>query len=137
MAKKFVTNYYVAAHWLHNSLILCNDIVNIDQSVFDNLRFPFWQYEDEDGNIYDNESDYDGDGELYEKETEIYQWFLTDCSESDVEYLEEHFGLLFTYSDMLDLYVLCVDHFGTMWKGVRVETDLEYAAEIAKKDSDF
>ncbi|MBR7081007.1 MAG: hypothetical protein IKI40_10900 [Treponema sp.] len=25
-----MTNYYTAAHWLHNSLILCNDIGEID-----------------------------------------------------------------------------------------------------------
>lgn len=49
----------------------------------------------------------------YEKGEEIFQWRLTDCSESDVEYLERRFGLLFTYSNLLGLYVLCVDHWGT------------------------
>jgi hypothetical protein len=67
--------------------------------------------EDDEGNIRD-----------------IYQWYLTDCSESDVEYLEKTFGLLFTYSDNLDLYILCVDHFGTSWDYVYCETSNEYAA---------
>ena len=102
------TNYKVAAHWLNNSLILCNDIVEKDASVFDNLRF----------DPYDEEND---------SYTEIYQWFLTDCTKSDVEYLEEHFGLLFSYSDLLDLYILCVDHYGTAWDYVSCDTDLEYA----------
>ena len=106
---KYSTNYRVATHWLGNSLILCNGIVEKDFSVYENCRF----------SVFDEET-----GE----ETEIYQWFLTDCSESDVEYLEEHFGLLFSYSDMLDLYILCVTHYGTSWDYVHCYTDLENAA---------
>ena len=114
MKKTFLTNYFIAVHWLHNSLILCNGIVEVDPSVYDNMRFDLY-------NEYDEPKD-------------IYQWYLTDCSQSDVEYLEKHFGLLFTYSETLDLFVLCVDHWGTPWKGVAVDTDLEYAAEEAQKD---
>lgn len=106
---KYLTNYKVATQWLNGSLILCNDIVNIDPSVFENLRFE----------TYDEET-----GEY----TEIYQYFLTNYDEGDVEFLEQHFNLLFSYSDMLDLYVLCVDHFGTSWDYVATETDLEAAA---------
>lgn len=97
------TNYKKAVKWLNNSLILCNDIPVIDESVYDNIRFEL------------------------EGEIEIYQWFLTDCSESDVEFLEQHFGLKFTFSDALDLYVLCVDHYGTSWDYVYWTTDLEQA----------
>lgn len=93
------TNYYNAVHYLHNSFILCNNITEIDPSVFDNMRF----------------NDYDEENDSY---TEIYQWFLTSASESDVEWLEKSFGLLFTYSDKLDLFVLCVDHCGTLWDSV-------------------
>lgn len=102
----YKTNYKKAVKWLNNSLILCNDITN-DPSLYDNMRFPLI---DEDDNV-----------------CEIYQWFLTDCSESDVEYLEQHFGLKFTFSDALDLYVLCVDHYGTSWDYVYWTTDLEQA----------
>lgn len=109
METKYGTNYKVAVHWLGNNLILCNDIYKVDESVLENMRF----------STYDEET-----GEY----TEIYQWFLTDCSESDVKYLEETFGLLFTYSERLDLYVLCVDHYGTSWDYVYCETTNEYAA---------
>ena len=102
----YKTNYKKAVKWLNNSLILCNDITN-DPSLYDNMRFPLI---DEDDNV-----------------CEIFQWFLTDCSESDVEYLEQHFGLKFTFSDVLDLYVLCVDHYGTSWDYVYWTTDLEQA----------
>lgn len=105
---KMYTTYDVAVKWCSNNLIRCNDIPSIDESVYDNFRFPFY---DEEGNFAH----------------EIYQFYLTDCSEWEVEYLEEHFGLLFTYSEKLDLFVLCVDHLGTAWNYVMIETDLEPA----------
>lgn len=111
MAKKFYTNYLVAVEWLNMATIRCNNIGEIDPSIYDNMRFDMF-YEDEDG----------------EHETEIYQFYLTSASDFDVQFLEEHFGLLFTYSDLLDMYVLCVDHYGTSWDYVTVETDLETAA---------
>lgn len=111
----FSTNYAVAVNWLGNSFILCNDIVEKDFSVYENMRF----------STYDEET-----GE----ETEVFQWFLTDCSKSQVEWLEEHFGLKFSYSDMLDLFVLCVTHYGTSWDYVRCETDIENAKrELGEK----
>ena len=108
---KIYTDYKTAVNWLHSALVLCNNIVEVDPSVIDNARFAWYDEEEE-------------------RETEVYQWFITDCSEDDVEFLESRFpGLLFTYSDMLDVYVLCVDHFGTPWSGVRIETTLENAAK--------
>jgi hypothetical protein len=106
---KYLTNYSVAAHWLNGSLIMCNDIANVDPSIFENARFE----------TYDDET---------EEYTEIYQYFLTNYDACEVEFLEKHFNLLFTYSDALDLFVLCVDHYGTAWDYVTVETDLEAAA---------
>lgn len=114
----YATNYYIATHWLHNSLILCNEIPNVDPSIWDNMRFSIYE-EDEDG---------------YENEVEIYQYFLTNCSEDDVEYLEKHFGLHFTYSELLDLYVLCVTHWGTSWDYVYWEADFPQAErELGEK----
>ena len=96
------TTYSIATHWLDGGLILCNDIGKIDESIFDNARFSWFDEENE-------------------TETEIYQYFLTSWSEGDVEWLEKTFGLLFTYSEKLDCFVLCVDHWGTMWTGVSCE----------------
>ena len=111
---KYDTNFYVASHWLRNNLILCNEIPNFDESIWENFRFDYYQ-----------------DGET---EKEIFQWFLTDCSENEVEWLEQHFGLLFTYSEKLDLYVLCVDHYGTAWDYVYWTTDIKNAkAELGDK----
>ena len=94
--KTFYTTYKEAVNWLGNDFVLCNNIQEIDNSIWDNMEF---EYYNEDNDSY----------------TEIYQWFITDCSQSDVEYLQKHFELKFTYSDMLDCYILCVDHWGTGW----------------------
>ena len=108
MRKTNNTTYNIATHWIDGGLVLCNNIREIDESVMDNLRF-----------------DAEEDGE-------IYQWFLTSYSESDVEYLEKTFGLLFTYSEKLDCFVLCVDHWGTMWSSVPCEVLSEDWAKFNK-----
>lgn len=79
------TTYYNAVHYLQPNLILCNNIADIDNTVYDNMRF----------NLFDDE----------DNQVEIYQWFLTSLNEGDVEWLEEKFNLLFTYSEKLDVYV--------------------------------
>ena len=101
--KKHYTSYKTAVTWLDGNLILCNEIPSIDASIFDEMRF---DYVDEEDNYID-----------------IFQWFLTSYNRSDVEYLEKTFGLLFAYSNLLNLYVLCVDHFGTSWDSVPVEVN--------------
>ena len=101
MAKAFYTTYSTAVHWLHNNIIMCNNIAELDSTIWENARF---ELENENGDFID-----------------IYQFFITDCSEWDVEFLEKHFGLLFTYSELLDKYILCVDHLGTSWDYVACE----------------
>lgn len=106
--KTYGTNYRVATQWLNNSFILCNNIADIDMSIYDNMQFNAY---DEEGNYFD-----------------IFQWYLTDCSEEDMEYLRDTFGLKFTYSELLDVFVLCVDHYGTSWDYVYCDTTNELAA---------
>ena len=111
------TTYSIAINWLRPSLLLCNNIAEIDNSVYDNARFSFYD-EDE------------------ETETEIFQWYLTNLSLDDVEWIEKNFpDLKFTYSDLLDCFVLCVDHYGTNWEYVatsisddllKINPDIEY-----------
>lgn len=96
-----ITNYSTAVNWLHNDYILCNNIIAIDPSVLANKRF---EYYDDDGSIQ-----------------EVIQWFLTSASEDEVRWLEKSFNLKFSYSEMLDLYVLCVTHYGTSWDYVPCE----------------
>lgn len=106
------TDYYTAVHWLGSAFILCNNIYEVDYSIYENIEYP--------------ESMDEEDREC----CEIFQWFLTNMSEEDKEWMQKNFpDLIFSYSDKLDLWVLCVDHYGTMWKGVSTETTLENAAK--------
>ena len=95
------------------NFIMLNNITEIDPTIWENMRF----------------SDYDEENDSCK---EIFQYFITDASGSDVEYLEKHFGLLFTYSELLDKYILCVDHFGTSWGYVHCEV-LTYGNEYSPK----
>ena len=114
------TTYSIAINWLRPSLVLCNNIAEIDNSVYDNARFSFYDEEEE-------------------NETEIYQWFLTNLSLDDVEWIEKNFpDLKFTYSDLLDCFVLCVDHWGTGWDYVATSVSddlLKINRDIEYKDS--
>lgn len=107
------TTYRIAVDWLRPSLIMCNNIGEIDPTIYDNMDF----------SLYDEET---------ETEKEIFQYFLTSLSESDVDWLKSQFDLKFTYSNLLDCFVLCVDHFGTSWDYTACEVKgdfLEYQPE--------
>lgn len=84
------------------NMLLCNNIESVDESVLYNSD-----------NLYDEESD---------EYTEIYQYFLCDLDDFVKEQLQE-WGFLFSYSDMLDLDVLLVDHFGTGWDYVMTSVE--------------
>lgn len=82
MAK--ISNYFDAVHFLGNHFILCNNIAAIDAEYYDGGQLGPWC----------EELDEDGDAVT----PEIYQTFLTNCSDDDARYLADRFGLLFQYS---------------------------------------
>lgn len=113
------TTYRIAVDWLRPNLILCNNIGEIDQSIYDNMDF----------SLYDEEN---------ETTTDIFQYYLTSLSSDDVRWLKSQFDLKFTYSDLLDCWVLCVDHWGTSWDYVACEVVgdfLEHQPKAEYKDS--
>lgn len=121
MENKFTkyTTYQIATRWMDTNLILCNNICEIDDSVYSNMRFDYWVEEGE-------------------WTIDIYQWYLTDLTEDQVEWMEKNFDLKFTYSDVLDCFVLCVDHYGTRWSGVECGCSdewLEYNPDCEYVDS--
>lgn len=48
-----------------------------------------------------------------DKTEEIYQFYIID--DSTAEYLKNHTSEIIYYNDQLDIYVLCVTHWGTSW----------------------
>lgn len=98
------TTFRIATKWLNNNYILANSIAE-EEGFFDNCRF----------NLYDENNNF----------IDIYQYYITDASLDDVEWLEKNFGLKFSYSDKLDCFILCVDHWGTSWDYVSCEISEE------------
>lgn len=96
--KNYRIDYYAAVHWCNNHYIMLNNIHEIDPDFND----PFLFDENEDGSS-----------------KEIFQYFISDCSEFDKEFLVSNFPeLLFAYSDKLQKWILCVDHWGNAWDDV-------------------
>lgn len=83
-------------------LVLCNNIAEIDNSIWDNM------------------------GEV-DEDLEIYQYYLCNLSSYERETLKEY-GIILSYSDVLDLDVLCVEHYGTSWDYVM--TDVEWSQDF-------
>lgn len=102
--KKIVgtTDYYTAAHWCGDGLVLVNNIAEIDPNFFEENAELF--SENENGYI-----------------PEYYQFFITNWSAGDVEYMRATFDLKIGYSPLLDCFVLFVDHFWTSWDYVPCE----------------
>lgn len=98
-------SYNTLVHYYGN-VILCNNIMQLDQSLFDNI-------------VVGNITEY----------TEIYQAYITDYTESEVEYYKEltqdNNDIIIAYSELLDNYILLVDHLGTSWTYVNTDIELE------------
>lgn len=101
MKTNFIS-YADAVKRFGNSYVLCNNVTTIDTEMWENMWGDFFK-EDEETLI------------------DIYQYYITDCSETDVKFLTKWYDLKFLYSEVLDCFVLCVDHWGTSWTGVMIE----------------
>lgn len=103
-----LTDYKTAVHWCGNNFIMFNNINEIDENFFEDNYDIFTKGCTEE-QIENGEYN------------EFYQYYLTDMSEGDKEWLEKTFDLHIGYSKKLDLYVLCVPHLGTSWDYVPCE----------------
>lgn len=114
--KTFYTDYKTAATWGGCNLVLCNNIAEKDPSIRDNMKF----------NYYDENDD----------PIEIYQWYITDLNNWAKDWQKQTFDLYYTYSELLDSYILCVPHFGTSWDYVPCEVFSDGWKEV-NKDKEF
>jgi len=105
---------YSQIFYQDSSLILCNNIPQVDEHLLENIENgDFITYYDEDGNECDEENAV----EQYEKD--VYQWYLID--DNTAERLKRSTEELIFYSEKLGVYVLGVTHFGTEWDYVDAE----------------
>lgn len=103
----FPSTYEKATSFISN-MVQLNNIEEIDPNFYIDNDEILFKYDEEAG---------------YCKSIEIYQFFITDCSTELVEHIKELFpSLIFAFSNRLDSWILCVDHYGTLWSGVYCET---------------
>ena len=92
-----------------NNLILCNNIKDDDTFIFEDLQktickvFPYNEEEQED--------------------IEIFQYYLTDLDSVSADTLTKA-GELVVYNNSLNLYVLCVTHYGSSWQDIITNIEL-------------
>ena len=90
--------------------VLCNNIVDIDEFIFDNVVV---------GNLYNEETD---------EYVEIFQYFVCNLTDWEIETLKEltqdNNDIIIAYSNVLDTHILMVDHFGTSWDYVLTSVPL-------------
>lgn len=98
-------SYNTLVHYYGN-VILCNNIMQLDPDLFNNIEV---------GNITED--------------TEIYQAYITDYTASEVDYYkqltQDNNDIIIAYSELLDNYILLVDHLGTSWSYVNTDIGLE------------
>lgn len=105
---------YAQIFYPDSSLILCNNIPQVDKYLFDNVENgDFTTYYDAEGNECDEEDS------VEQHDNEIFQWYFID--NNTAERLKRSTNELIFYSDKLDVYVLGVTHFGTAWGYVGAE----------------
>ena len=84
-------DYKSAIKWFNNDFVKLDKIAQMDSSVWENMK---------------------GAGE----NDVIAEFYVCDCSKREVEFLMKSFeGLIFSFSEVLEKYILCVDHWGTSW----------------------
>lgn len=129
--------------------ILCNEIERIDRSIWEHIESgslstyyydgeevsydEYWYKKEELEDAISEEEDetkreeLERDLELFEeREKCIYQFFLV--SDNAIRLLREANELVL-YSELLDLYVWCIDHFGSPWRDVLTSIKLREKGE--------
>ena len=103
-------------------IVLCNNAVEVDSYILENMDG--FKYINSAGEYVTEEEYYnDMTGEIEIDYPEIYQYYLCHVGQYDKEFCQKC-GLIFSYSEVLDCDVLCVDHWGTSWDYVLTDCKL-------------
>ena len=114
---KTIVDYFIG------DLVLCNNIVEIDSSVYDNLETEERYYNENGEEITEDEYYNDDNAYCDDSIPDFYQFYLCSVGKWDAEQAKKA-GLMLSYSDMLGCDVLCVDHWGTSWTHVLTSVKL-------------
>ncbi len=101
--EKGYASYRTIVERFIGDIVLCNNIIEIDYDIINNI-------------------DIDEDHEEIEN-FEIFQYYVCNLGKWDAEQAKKA-GLILSYSDVLGCDVLCVDHWGTSWDYVLTDVKL-------------
>ena len=126
-------SYRTIIEYFCGDIVLCNDIIEQDESVYDNMiQEDATKYYNENGEEISEDEYYEDDNAYAENNTrEIFQYYLCNLSDYEKEQLQKA-GVILSYSNMLNLDVLCVDHWGTSWDYVLTDVPLFDTCEELK-----
>ena len=110
-----------------NMIDFCCDSLILNDCLIDKLgekEIFFDLYCGSDHYYYNSDGEEITESEFYSQEesgaydghAEVYQYYI--ISSCDAERLAQYTNELVIYNSDLDLYLLCVCHFGTLWDGV-------------------
>lgn len=94
-------------------MVLCNEITTVDENIYDDIK---------NGNIdycikHETREECEKDNDNCEFECiEIYQTYI--INKSGADYLIRNTNEIVLYSDLLNVYVWGITHYGTGWDGV-------------------
>lgn len=103
-------SYMRAVEMYIGDIVLCNNIADIDFSIFENIK---------NTGYYDGEKE--EEDEYYQKE--YHQYYLCNINSRAEDILKDT-NVIISYSDPLECDVLMVDNAGTSWDYVM--TDIEW-----------
>lgn len=129
---KIYTDFLSAVDYQQQS-ILCNNILEIEPDLFwtddrfidEPMSEEEFEENEEEKNYYETYDSYLDSFE--ENRFQAYQFFITDCSESQAKWKHETFGLEYYYSEKLGCYIMPVYHLGTAWRLLPCEMSADFA----------
>lgn len=114
------TTYYDMINYCCNNLIegyLTYEALSSNEYDFERYCGSYSRYYNADCEEITEEEYYNQEDDgAYQVEEEIFQFFIID--DEDARRLKDYTNELVIYNDDLNLYFLCVKHFGTAWSGM-------------------
>ena len=142
--KNIASYQRVVDRFIGNNMVLCNNIENVDNNLLCNKICGFDDYDDikkeeleklkeEYKEELENEREtlenleYMAEEYAKEEENNFFEYYIIDISNWNLEYLKKckQTTLKIMYSELLDIYVLGVNHFGTSWRKIDSDFKLE------------